>query len=79
MKAQANTPKAKMENIIASIDGVACEIAILGAGRVYLSVMFDGNQATACQRLQKFFGDKFDTYEYDEELDATYAGIELEK
>lgn len=79
MKAQANTLRAKMESIISGIAGAPAEIAILGNGGIYLSVVFDGNQAIACQKLQQFFGAKFDSYEYDEELDATYAGIALEK
>ena len=68
MKA-TNPILAKMENIISEIAGVGAEIALLGAGRTYISIMMDGQQVAACQRLQKFFGDKFDTYEYDEELD----------
>lgn len=67
-----------METIISSICGVPCEIAILGSGRLYLSVVMDGNQSVACDKLQKFFGARFDTYEFDEELDATYVGIVLE-
>lgn len=69
----------KMESMIAGIAGKPCEIAILGNGGVYLSIVMDGNQAIACDRLQKFFGARFDSYEYDQELDATYAGINLEK
>lgn len=77
MKA-TNPITAKMESIISGIAGAPAEIAILGKGRIYLSVVFDGNQTLACEKLARFFGAKFDTYEYDEELDATYAGIALE-
>lgn len=69
---------AKMQNIISGIAGLPCEVVILGKGRIYLSIVMEGNQAIACDRLQQFFGAKFDAYEYDEELDATYAGIILE-
>lgn len=68
----------KMQNIISGIAGSPCEVVILGKGRIYLSIVMEGNQAIACDRLQQFFGAKFDEYEYDEELDATYAGIILE-
>lgn len=67
-----------MESMISSICGVPCEIAILSHGRLYLSVVMDGNQSVACDKLQQFFGARFDAYEFDEELDATYAGIVLE-
>lgn len=78
MKTNNNTLLSKMESIISGIAGSPCEVVVLGKGRVYLSIIFDGNQTLACQKLAQFFGAKFDTYEYDEELDATYAGVTLE-
>jgi len=78
MKA-TNPILAKMESIISNIAGVSAEIAILGAARSYISIMMEGQQVAACERLAAFFGRNFDSYEYDEELDATYAGIELNK
>lgn len=78
MNATSKNLRSRMESIISSICGTPCEIAILGAGRIYLSIVMDGNQAVACDKLQQFFGARFDTYEYDEDLDATYAGVILE-
>jgi len=78
MNTKSNALRSKMESLIAGIAGTSVEIAILGNGKIYLSIVMDGNQATACDRLQKFFGPKFDSWEYDNELDATYAGINLE-
>lgn len=69
---------AKMQNLISGIAKSPCEVVVLGKGRIYLSIIMEGNQATACERLKQFFGAKFDTYEYDKELDATYAGINLD-
>ena len=78
MKNAVNTLTSKMEAIISGIAGQPVEIAILGNGSIYLSLVMDGNQADACTKLQQFFGAKFDAWEYDQELDATYAGIKLE-
>ena len=68
----------KMEAIITGICGEPCEIVLLTNGKLYLSLIFDGNKSAACETLRSFFGDKFDTYEFDAELDATYAGINLQ-
>lgn len=78
MTTKKNALLSKMENMIAGIAGSPCEVVVLGKGRIYLSIIFDGNKTLACEKLAQFFGAKFDTYEYDEELDATYAGLTLE-
>jgi len=78
MNTKANALRSKMENIIAGIAGCPVEVVILSKGRIYLSIIMDGNQSIACDKMQKFFGVKFDSWEYDEELDATYAGVVLE-
>ena len=42
------------------------------------TVEIEGNAAAAVSKIQNFFGAKFDGSEYDEELNYTYCGIELE-
>lgn len=68
----------KMEAIVSGFCGEPCEIVLLTSGKLYLSIVFDGNKSAACEKLRSFFGAKFDTYEFDAETDATYAGVNLQ-
>ena len=67
----------RMAQMISGVAGIPCEIALVGKG-TYISIVFDGKAQAACEKLEKFFGSKYDRAEYDEELDATYAGINLQ-
>lgn len=68
----------KMSEMIAKITGCPVDVTVLTAGKIYLTVEIEGNNTSAVDKLRAFFGDKFDTAEYDAELDYTYAGLKLQ-
>lgn len=66
---------------IGAIAGTNVDVTVLSGrkqGGIYLTVEIEGNNTKAVSMIKSFFGDKFDGAEYDEELDYTYCGIELE-
>lgn len=73
--------KKMMNAKIGAIAGTNVDVTVLSGrkqGGIYLTVEIEGNNTKAVSMIQSFFGDKFDGAEYDEELDYTYCGIELE-
>ena len=73
--------KQMMNAKIGAIAGTAVDVTVLSGrkkGGIYLTVEIEGNAVEAVNKIKNFFGDKFDSSEYDEELNYTYCGIELE-
>ena len=73
--------KQMLNNRIAQIAGTMVDVTVLTGrkqGGIYLTVEIEGNNAGAVAKIHEFFGAKFEAAEYDEELDYTYCGIELE-
>lgn len=68
----------KMSKMIEKITGCKVDVTVLTAGKLYLTVEIEGDNKEAVSKLRSFFGDKFDTAEYDAELDYTYAGLKLQ-
>ena len=73
-----NELESKAAQMIQGITNCPVEVVFLTAGRLYLSIEIEGNNTAAVERLRSFFGEKFDTAEYDAELDYTYAGVNLQ-
>ena len=74
--------KQMMNAKIAQIAGTDVDVTVLSGrkqGGIYLTVEIAGNAISAVDKIKNFFGKMFDNSEYDEELDFTYIGIELEK
>lgn len=67
----------KMAARIATITNCPVEVCLLTAGKLYLSIVIEGNNTKAVEALRNFFGSNFDNAEYDAELDCTYAGLNL--
>ena len=73
--------KQMMNAKIGAIAGTTVDVTVLAGrkvGGIYLTVEIEGNATAAVSKIQNFFGAKFDGSEYDEELNYTYCGIELE-
>ena len=73
--------KQMMNAKIGAIAGTTVDVTVLAGrkvGGIYLTVEIEGNNTAAVSKIQDFFGAKFDGSEYDEELNYTYCGIELE-
>lgn len=73
--------KQMMNAKIGAIAGTTVDVTVLSGrkkGGIYLTVEIEGNNTTAVAAIKNFFGPKFDAAEYDNELDYTYCGIELE-
>lgn len=73
--------KKLMNTKIGAIAGVNVDVTVLAGrkqGGIYLTVEIEGNNTAAVSNIKNFFGVKFDGSEYDEELNYTYCGIELE-
>lgn len=70
-----------MNTKIAAIAGTEVDVTVLSGrkqGGIYLTIEIEGNAAGAVEKIRDFFGAKFDGAEFDEELNYTYVGIELE-
>jgi len=70
-----------MNTKIGAIAGVNVDVTVLSGrkqGGIYLTIEIEGNAIQAVKKIKEFFGAKFDGAEYDEELNYTYCGIELE-
>lgn len=66
---------------IGAIAGTTVDVTVLAGrkvGGIYLTIEIEGNAIETVSNIRDFFGSKFDGSEYDEELDYTYFGIELE-
>jgi len=73
--------KQMMNTKIGAIAGTMVDVTVLAGrkiGGIYLTVEIEGNNTDAISKIKNFFGSKFDGSEYDEELNYTYCGIELE-
>jgi len=73
--------KQMMNTKIGAIAGTMVDVTVLAGrkiGGIYLTVEIEGNNTDAISKIKNFFGAKFDGSEYDEELNYTYCGIELE-
>lgn len=73
--------KQMMNAKIGAIAGASVDVTVLAGhkkGGIYLTVEIEGNAIAAVSKIKDFFGAKFDCSEYDEELNYTYCGIELE-
>lgn len=73
--------KQMMNAKVGAIAGTNVDVTVLSgrkAGGVYLTIEIEGNAIDAVSKIRDFFGSKFDGSEYDEELNYTYVGIELE-
>ena len=73
--------KQMMNAKIGAIAGANVDVTVLTGrkqGGIYLTVEIEGNNTNAVAAIKNFFGVKFDGSEYDEELNYTYCGIELE-
>jgi hypothetical protein len=73
--------KQMMNAKIGAIAGTNVDVTVLSGrkkGGIYLTVEIEGNNTNAVSAIENFFGPKFDGSEYDEELNYTYCGIELE-
>jgi len=73
--------KQMMNAKIGAIAGTNVDVTVLAGrkvGGIYLTVEIEGNNTDAVSKIQNFFGKKFDGSEYDNELNYTYCGIELE-
>lgn len=73
--------KQMMNAKIGAIAGTIVDVTVLAGrkvGGIYLTVEIEGNNTYTVSKIKDFFGKKFDTCEYDQELDYTYCGIELE-
>ena len=73
--------KQMMNAKIGAIAGTTVDVTVLSGrkkGGIYLTVEIEGNNTNAVSAIENFFGSKFDGSEYDEELNYTYCGIELE-
>ena len=68
----------KMAKKISQITLCPVDVVLLTAGKLYLSIEIEGNNTAAVENLRNFFGSKFDTAEYDAELDFNYAGLNLQ-
>ena len=67
----------KMADLIAKVTLCPVEVVLLTAGRLFLSIVIEGNNTAAVDNLRNYFGSRFDCAEYDAELDCTYAGLNL--
>ena len=73
--------KQMMNAKIGAIAGTTVDVTVLAGrkvGGIYLTIEIEGNAIETVSKIRDFFGSKFDGSEYDEELDYTYVGIELE-
>lgn len=73
--------KQMMNSKIGAIAGTTVDVTVLSGrkvGGIYLTIEIEGNAIGAVSKIRDFFGSKFDGSEYDQELDYTYVGIELE-
>lgn len=75
--------KSMLNTKISAIAGCTVEVTVLSGLKtkagVYLTIEIEGKAADAVARIRDFFGAKFDEAIYDEELNYTYAGIDMEK
>lgn len=73
--------KQMMNAKVGAIAGVNVDVTVLSGrkqGGIYITIEIEGNNTDAVSKIKNFFGEKFDASEYDEELNYTYVGIELE-
>lgn len=73
--------KKMMNAKVGEIAGTTVDVTVLSGrkvGGIYLTIEIEGNNIAAVSKIRDFFGAKFDGSEYDEELNYTYCGIELE-
>ena len=80
-KMKTDILKQMMNAKIGAIAGTTVDVTVLAGrkkGGIYLTVEIEGNNTDAVSKIKNFFGAKFDGSEYDQELEYTYVGIELE-